>query len=62
MSFLLIKHRVSSLFISLIISRVVHDELVVRPPGGLDTVIAPAGLMLHIHQGSNRQLLKYLQN
>ena len=43
----------------LIISCVVDNELVVRPPSGLDTVRAPTGLVLHIDQGANRQLLKY---
>ena len=47
------------MFICLIVSRVVYSELVVRPPGGLDAVGAPAGLVLHIDQGAHRQLLKY---
>ena len=50
---------VTNLFICLIISCVVHYELVIGPPSGLDTVRAPTGLVLHVNQGSNRQLLKY---
>ena len=46
-------------FICLIISRVVDSELVVGPPGGLNAVRAPAGLVLHVDQGAHRQLLKY---
>ena len=47
------------MFISLIISRVVHNELVVRPGGALDAVVGAPGLVLHLHKLGGRQILKY---
>ena len=49
----------AGLFISLIISRVVNSELVVRPSAGLNTVSAIPRLVPHIDQGAHSQLLKY---